>query len=51
MDNPLIVENQITKEKIFKSNSIDEEVHFDGGVMITENDTKGIITYANCKFR
>jgi len=51
MDNPLIVENQITKEKIFKCNPIDEEVHFDGGVMITETDTKGIITYANRKFR
>ena len=43
MNNPLIAENQITKEKIFKSNSIDEKVHFDGGLMITENDTKGII--------
>jgi len=51
MYNPLIIENTITGEKIFKSNPIDEEVEFDGGVMITETDTKGIITYANRKFR
>ncbi len=51
MNNPLIIENTITKEKIFKSNPIDEEVIFDGGVMITETDTKGIIIYANRKFR
>ena len=30
---------------------IDEEVPFRGGVMITETDTAGIITYANRKFR
>ncbi|RLA82209.1 MAG: aerotaxis receptor Aer [Epsilonproteobacteria bacterium] len=36
---------------MFKSNPIDEEVIFDGGVMITETDTKGIIIYANRKFR
>jgi len=51
MTNPLIIENTITKEKIFKSNPIDEEVIFDGGVMITETDTRGIIIYANRKFR
>jgi len=51
MNNPFIVENTITKEKIFKMLPIDEEVKFDGGVMITETDTKGIITYANRKFR
>jgi len=51
VNNPFIVENTITHEKIFKSNPIDEEVLFDGGVMITETDTKGIITYANRKFR
>jgi len=51
MNNPLIIENTITKEKIFKSNPIDEEIFFDGGVMITETDTNGIITYANRKFR
>jgi len=51
MNNPLIIENTITGEKIFKMLPIDEEVQFDGGVMITETDTKGIITYANRKFR
>ena len=51
MNNPLIIENTITHEKIFKSLPIDEEVLFDGGVMITETDTQGIITYANRKFR
>ena len=51
MNNPFIIENTITHEKIIKSNPLDEEVTFDGGVMITETDTKGIITYANRKFR
>jgi PAS domain S-box-containing protein len=51
MKNPFIVENTITHEKIIKSLPVDEEVFFDGGVMITETDTKGIITYANRKFR
>lgn len=51
MENALIIENTITKEQIFKSQPVDEEVVFDGGVMITETDTKGIITYANRKFR
>ena len=50
MNNPFIIENTITHEQIFKSNPVDEEVKFDGGVMITETDTKGIITYANRKF-
>jgi len=49
--NPLIIENTITGEIIQKSHPVDEEVLFDGGVMITETDTKGIITYANKKFR
>jgi len=49
--NPLIIENTITKELIFKCNPVDEEVLFDGGIMITETDTRGIITYANRKFR
>ena len=51
MKNPYVIENTLTNEKILKSNPIDEEVLFDGGVMITETDTKGIITYANRKFR
>ena len=49
--NPQIIENTVTGEKIVKSNPVNEEVLFDGGVMITETDKKGIITYANRKFR
>ena len=51
MGNPFIIENTITKEKIYKSLPVDEEVFFDGGTMITETDTNGIITYANRTFR
>lgn len=36
---------------ITKPDPVNEEVLFDGGVMITETDTAGIITYANRKFR
>jgi len=46
-----VVKNIITGEEILKPEPIDEEVVFDGGVMITETDTAGIITYANRKFR
>jgi len=46
-----IVKNIITGKKITKPNPINEEVLFDGGVMITETDKAGIITYANRKFR
>ncbi len=46
-----IIENIITGNQITKPEPIDEEVPFDGGVMITETDTAGIITYANRKFR
>ncbi len=49
--NPLLVENVITKEKIFKSLPSDEEIFYDGKIMISETDTKGIITYTNRKFR
>ena len=45
------ITNIITGKKITKPNPIDEEVIFDGGVMITETDTSGIITYTNRKFR
>ncbi len=45
------ITNIITGNKITKPNPIDEEVIFDGGVMITETDTSGIITYTNRKFR
>jgi len=43
--------NSLTGAKIVKPEPINEEVPFDGGVMITETDTSGIITYANRKFR
>ena len=45
------IKNIITGKVITKPDPIDEEVPFDGGVMITETDTAGIITYANRKFR
>ena len=51
MDTSFIIENTLTGIQILKSHPVDEEVIFDGGVMITETDTKGIITYANRKFR
>ncbi|MEA3492354.1 MAG: PAS domain-containing protein [Campylobacterota bacterium] len=46
-----IIKNIITSKEIEKSDPIDEEIPFDGGVMITETDTAGIIIYANRKFR
>ena len=46
-----VIKNIITGKEITKPDPIDEEVPFDGGVMITETDTAGIITYANRKFR
>jgi len=46
-----IIKNIITGNKITKPEPLDEEVPFDGGVMITETDKAGIITYANRKFR
>jgi len=45
------IKNIITGKEIHKPDPIDEEVTFDGGVMITETDKAGIITYANRKFR
>jgi len=45
------IKNLITGLEITKPLPIDVEVAFDGGVMITETDTAGIITYANRKFR
>jgi len=44
MTNPFIMKNTISGENIFKSHPVNEEVFFDGGVMITETDTNGIIT-------
>jgi PAS domain S-box-containing protein len=46
-----MIKNIITGKTITKPDPVDEEVPFDGGVMITETDTAGIITYANRKFR
>ena len=45
------IKNIITGKEITKPDPLDIEVPFDGGVMITETDTAGIITYANRKFR
>jgi PAS domain S-box-containing protein len=45
------VKNLFTGKEIEKPEPIDEEVPFDGGIMITETDRAGIITYANRKFR
>lgn len=46
-----ITKNMITGQEIKRPIPIDEEVIFDGGVMITETDVNSIITYANRKFR
>ena len=45
------IKNLKTGAVITKPDPVDEEVPFDGGVMITETDPAGIITYANRKFR
>jgi len=44
------IKNLITGDVIDIPNPLDEEVYYDGKVMITETDTAGIITYANRKF-
>jgi PAS domain S-box-containing protein len=44
------VVNTLTGERIPRPKPLEEEVPFDGGVMITETDLRGIITYANRKF-
>ena len=46
-----VIKNILTGNEITKPTPNNEEVPFDGGVMITETDTAGIITYANRKFR
>jgi len=46
-----VTKNIITGQEIQRPIAIDEELIFDGGVMITETDKAGIITYANRKFR
>ena len=43
--------NLITGNTITKPDPVDIEVPFLGGVMITETDTAGVITYANRRFR
>ena len=45
------VRNLITGETIVLPKPIDEEVPYEGGVMITETDPNGIITFANKRFR
>jgi PAS domain S-box-containing protein len=45
------IKNLVTGKTITKPDPIDVEIPFDGGVMITETDKAGIITYANRKFR
>jgi PAS domain S-box-containing protein len=44
------IKNLITGKVIAIPEPLDEEVEYDGKVMITETDTAGIITYANRKF-
>lgn len=45
------IKNTISGKEITLPEPIDKEILFDGGVMITETDTAGIITYANRLFR
>jgi PAS domain S-box-containing protein len=45
------IKNIKTGKALHKPEPVDEEAPFNGGVMITETDTSGIITYANRKFR
>lgn len=45
------IKNIKTGKEIIRQDPVDIEVPFDGGVMITETDPAGIITYANRKFR
>jgi len=42
--------NTITQHKMLKASPVNIEVVFDGGIMITETDLEGIITYANKHF-
>ena len=45
-----VIKNLITGKEIQIPDPIDEEIEYDGKVMITETDKAGIITYANRKF-
>lgn len=44
------IKNLVTGNIIDIPTPIEEEVYYDGKVMITETDSAGIITYANRKF-
>ena len=46
-----LIKNLISGKTVTKPNPVNVEVPFDGGVMITETDTAGVIVYANRKFR
>ena len=45
------IKNIITNQKIYLPLPINNEKFFSGGVMITETDKSGIITYTNQRFR
>lgn len=51
MSTTKFVINTITNEKIMKSEPLNEEVFFSSGIMITETNLEGIITYANSSFQ
>ena len=51
INNPYIIENTVSHERIFKTIPSDEEVFCKDVVMISETDTEGIITYTNRQFR
>lgn len=42
--------NTLTQQKIVKASPVNIEVIFDGGIMISETNLEGIITYANKRF-
>ncbi|WP_456451523.1 PAS domain-containing protein [Hydrogenimonas sp.] len=44
------VVNVYTQERIPRPRPVEKEVPFHGGVMITETDARGVITYANRRF-
>ena len=45
-----IIKNIVTGNEVEKPTPTNIELRFNGGVMITETDTAGIITYVNRKF-
>ena len=45
-----MIKNVMTREQIEKPEPLDIQIPYDGGVMISETDKKGIITYVNRKF-